>query len=178
MKNVVCIQIPYWEGSVSRRALRGLGSAFKDHLKKSGAKCVPVWVDSTLTITVEGTALPMVETMLNAFTESVRKMGGKLSITQWDAGEMPDGTLPDEFCGPGAIIRERLTRKFLMSLPSGAYLASNLYLDGKCAFAEQLGDIRTRTHSWKRAVAAGVTQKLCEVLWTEVDFREAVEESL
>ncbi|MGD0905833.1 MAG: hypothetical protein ABR924_23315 [Terracidiphilus sp.] len=83
---------------------------------------------------------------------------GKLSMVQWDVGQFPGGTLPADFCQPGAIIRDRLTRKFLFSLPEGAFVVSDLYPDGRSAFAEKMGDFRTRGHSWKRAVATGASQ--------------------
>src|ERR1017187_4182504 len=111
MKSIVCIQIPYWESSLTRSALRGLGWAFKQQVEKSGAKCVPLWANLSLTITVEGAAVPLVETLLNAFIESVRKHGGKLSIEQRDVVAFPGSTLPADFCQPGAIIHERLTRR-------------------------------------------------------------------
>jgi hypothetical protein len=95
MKNIVCIQIPYWESSLSKFDLRGLGLALKHQVEKSGAKCLAVWADSTLTITVEGAALPLVETLLNAFFESIRKNGGKLSMVQRDVEQFPGGTLAD-----------------------------------------------------------------------------------
>jgi hypothetical protein len=122
---------------------------------------------------VEGLPAPSVDAMLTPFLESVRKRHAALSMVLADGVQMPTGDFPLGSCQAGTIIRERMTKTRFFTLPAGAYVVSNLYLNDKSVFAEQLGHDISREAAWNRAVAAGADRRLCEVLWTKRDFCEA-----
>jgi hypothetical protein len=174
MKNFVCIQIRGDRKSSASFELKSLGLAIKKQVEAYGAICLPIWADSSLTIALEGVPPAKIESLLGPFIESFRKRRGVISIVQNDAAKLPVRGLPSDFCQPGAIIREPLTRRFLFSLPEGAFVARTIYPNGRCAFAERLEDVRSRGDSWLRAVAAGAAHLHCQVVWTGPEFTDAV----
>jgi hypothetical protein len=173
MKNIVCVQIRGSQEFKFNFELKCLGLEIKKAIEAAGGKCLAIWANSILTIVVEGVPPMTIEALLKPFVDSVHKRGGNLSIVQRDAAQAPEGGLPADFCQPGAIIRQKLTRTFLFSLDPGAYVVSNLYANGRSIFAEQLGDKRSRKDSWVRARGKGADQKLCQVVWTEEEFETA-----
>lgn len=136
------------------------------------------WGEFKLGQPTNTTSLPLDYTLTGVLLVPPR-IGGKVKVlrTTRNGIEVPgvfgSTEVPVDFCQPGAIVRQRLTRKFLLSLPTGAYVVSNLYPNGRSAFAEQLGDGRNRMNSWNRAVAADAAQRLCQVVWTEEEFNKA-----
>jgi hypothetical protein len=69
------------------------------------------------------------------------------------------------------ITREKLTKRFLMGLPEGVYLVSNLFIQkDKPEFAENVSLQNERDEQWKRIVEARVNQRLCDVFKTKEDF--------
>jgi len=69
----------------------------------------------------------------------------------------------------------KLTKRFFMSLSSGAIVASNVFggPDVTPSFAEPVADSAdARTEQWERAVAAGAAQHTCHVFQRESEFRE------
>ncbi len=66
----------------------------------------------------------------------------------------------------------KLTRKYFMSLSSGSFVASNVWRDGREAFAEHVTNTtEEREAQWKRIVAAGAAQRICYVFASESHFR-------
>jgi hypothetical protein len=66
---------------------------------------------------------------------------------------------------------EKLTKKFLMQLPEGVYLVSNVYEEkGKPAFEENVSPLPERNKQWKRIVEALVNHRLCNVFETKKDY--------
>jgi hypothetical protein len=72
-----------------------------------------------------------------------------------------------------ALIREKLTKSLLLSLPSGAFIVSNCFRPPQSVFSEQLGRPETRIGAWQRAVEARADGRLCQVVWTQSDFIKA-----
>jgi hypothetical protein len=50
MKNIISIQIRSSQESSSGFELKSLGLAIKKLIEAAGAKCLPIWADSTLTL--------------------------------------------------------------------------------------------------------------------------------
>jgi hypothetical protein len=66
---------------------------------------------------------------------------------------------------------EKLTKKFLLSLPKGVYLVSNAYVSlNKSVFAEYVEPLSTRDEQWKRIVASSASQRLCYVFKSQGDY--------
>ena len=99
--------------------------------------------------------------------------GKAVEIIQRDAIQLPEGHLPSSNLIRHALIRERLTKKLLFSLPKGAFVVSTCFRSPQSIFAEQIGPDETRSEAWRRAVEAGAAGRLCQVVWTESDFIKA-----
>lgn len=66
---------------------------------------------------------------------------------------------------------EKLTKRFLMELPEGVYLVSNVYEQkGKPAFAENVSPLPERNKQWERIVEAFANHRLCDVFETKKDY--------
>ena len=66
---------------------------------------------------------------------------------------------------------DKLTRKFLLSLPKGVYLVSNVYVSlNRSAFAEYVEPLSTRNEQWKRIVESSADQRLCYVFKSQHDY--------
>lgn len=173
MKKIITIQIRSTEGNDRSFALKCFGQELKERVEAAGGKCLPVWANSFLTVAIEGMSPTAVDELVVPWLESLRPQSFSLSVVQNDAAPAPQGGIPTNFCRPGAIIRERLTRKFFFNLPTGSYVISNICSNGRSIFAEQMGDTWTRVSSWNRARASAATQRLCMVVWTNEEFEDA-----
>ena len=149
---------------------KGFGTALQDAIQAQGGKCVAKWANETLTVYIENVDISTVRPLVKTYEDSAIKHRRRLNIMLVEQ-EAPSGfTLPLQYCGPGAIRIEKLTKKLFFQLPTGAYVVSSLYPNGRSAFAEQMGAPATRPDAWKRAVAAGAAQRLCQILDKGDDF--------
>jgi len=70
------------------------------------------------------------------------------------------------------IMDGKLTKKFLMGLPEGAWLISNVGDSPyEPVFAETVLPLEEREGQWKRIVAASVSQQMCYVFPSKDDHR-------
>jgi hypothetical protein len=172
MKDYHTIQIQAGQDSKNWFALKSIGLDFKRQIEDSGGKCIPLFADGKLTLFVQGVPATVIEATLAWHREILKTFGGVVTILHQES-PFPIENLPNHPCHPRTIIRKKLTRSFLLSLPIGAFVVSNIYPNGMPAFAEQLGNDFTRPILWNQAVAAGAAGKLCEVVWTQAEFEEA-----
>lgn len=69
------------------------------------------------------------------------------------------------------LYRERLSKKFFVSLPAGLYLVSNVALaPGQPIFAKLVVPLETREAQWKRIKEVRVDGQLCSVFQTAADY--------
>ena len=73
-------------------------------------------------------------------------------------------------------IRQRLTKKLLMSLPTGAFLVSNCHrsigIDTVMPlFAERVAPLDDREFQWQRIKQCGANGRTCEAHATSEDFK-------
>ncbi len=78
------------------------------------------------------------------------------------------------------IDRHKLTRKYLLGLPTGVYLVSNCYRrvgpnKSTPIFYEYVEQPEKRRFQWERIKAAGADQRLCDVYKSSEEFKKAVE---
>ena len=79
----------------------------------------------------------------------------------------------DEISRQTGVRRERLTKRLFLSLPSGVYVVSNLYPDGReSAFAEKVGSDLERVFAWKRVKIVRANGKLCCIVCREDQFSQ------
>ena len=68
-------------------------------------------------------------------------------------------------------LHAKLTKKFLMGLPEGGYIVSNVFSKYNMpCFAEKVSSIANREKQWKEIVAAQANQLLCHVFKDEEQF--------
>jgi hypothetical protein len=66
----------------------------------------------------------------------------------------------------------KLTKKYLMSLPEGFYLVSNIFKNSmQSSFAEKVAPINLRKDQWNRIIEANVHQRLCHIFETEKEYQ-------
>jgi len=73
----------------------------------------------------------------------------------------------------GILMSGRLTKKFLMQAPTGAYIVSNLCDNKKKPlFAEKVSALAKREMQWKKIVQTSVDQRQCYVYKTKKDYEK------
>lgn len=74
-------------------------------------------------------------------------------------------------------MREKLTKHFLMKLPIGTYIMSNVFHEyGLPVYANKVSAIHNRKSQWKAVVAASADQRLCHVFKSKEDAGEWLSE--
>ena len=111
-----------------------------------------------------------VHLLMNAYFTTAERTAKSVSVVEQQVEEMP---LPDIAAGDipwGTVVRQKFTKKLLGLLPEGAYVVSTVYNGSEEALSEKLGPPETREAFWRRAVLAGVNNRLCRLVWTDIDF--------
>ena len=158
---------------VSRFTVEGLGIALSDELSRLGGACWTGWIElGILKVRIQGVPIDKIRYLMNSCFESEQRKGGTISVVEHQAEVTP---LPNVQAGDipwGTVVRQKLTKKLIKLLPEGAYLLSNVYssVTGEEKFSVQLGNLATREETWRLAVIAGANNRLCRLVWTEIDF--------
>ena len=150
-----------------------LGPSLEHAVRAHGGKCLAKWTEGVLTVVVQGVSKEFLAQYADAYAEDAARHGRHISIKQVEMDSVEDCEWPECSTVPGAIRREKRTRKLLLSLPAGVFVVSNIYPNGRGAFAEKIGSPETRPAAWERAVAAGASQRLCQILSSEDEFIKA-----
>jgi hypothetical protein len=75
------------------------------------------------------------------------------------------------------LLRGKLTKKFLMELPDGVYIASNCsYSIGYPVFEDKVDILSERHFQWEKIVKSGADQRLCYVFKTKSDYQKWLKE--
>jgi len=157
---------------MSRFGVESLGQALCEEASRRGGGGWAGWLESgILKVRIHGMATDEIRPLMNAYIESMQRHGGTVSWIEQQTRATP---LPNIQAGEipwGTVIRQKLTKRLLKLLPEGAYLVSNLHgSGGEEIFAERLGAAETREAVWCRAQLTGASNRLCRLIWTEVDF--------
>jgi hypothetical protein len=74
----------------------------------------------------------------------------------------------------------KLTKKVLMTAPTGAYLVSNCYSEStaRSIFEEAVSPLQNRAQQWERVVAANANQRTCRVFATKKEYQAWLEKAL
>ena len=69
--------------------------------------------------------------------------------------------------------RNNLTKKYLMSLPEGVYLVSNLFPENsmQSIFAEKVAPLNLREDQWERIMEVNADQRKCHVFKNEAEYK-------
>lgn len=68
-------------------------------------------------------------------------------------------------------LTQRLTKKFLMSLPNKGYIVSNLTDDKGCSvYDDEVVRVEIRDLQWEKVKQVGADQRTCHVFNSKADF--------
>ena len=155
---------------VSDFEMVSIGVLLQQLAKERGGSCVAIWKEGILALTVQGMRPAEIYDLIDIVIGSFVRAGKLVETVQLDSIPIQGGKLPN-YAGPHSLIREKLTKKLLVSLPEEAFVVSNLRNEeGRPVFAEKVSPVRTRSQQWRRVIAAGANGGLCEVVWTEANF--------
>lgn len=151
---------------------RGFIDALNQHIRKQyGGACHGEATDALLIGQVRASSLESFMSLTEAYAEKVRQQIPDLKLL---LNEAPQSVLTREqehLAETLSAEPSKLTRKYFLALPAGTFLASNIWRDGREAFAEYVAaTTEERDAQWKRIVASGAAQRLCRVFPTESHF--------
>jgi hypothetical protein len=155
---------------------RDLPQSLDDWLQKQHrGSCVGHVTDTLVILEICAPSLDSFRELIDTYVEGGKRHGRHLRaiITQKD-GPTITPTQAD-LARSLTPQHAKLTKRFLMSLPAGVFVASNVFGGPGLtpSFAEAVGDsTEARTEQWKRAVAAGAGQRSCHVFPNEARFCE------
>jgi hypothetical protein len=100
--------------------------------------------------------------MVSWLAEGIMKDKGDMEIARSvRTTELPPTVISGEY------LREKLTKKFLFGLPTGAWLVGNCFP----SWIAHLSPGTDRQDVWKHAVKYRAAQRLASVLWSEHDTK-------
>jgi hypothetical protein len=153
---------------------RCFGSKLKKEVAARGGSCIARWAAETLAFAIQGIAPAQIAEIVEPFLDVARKSWRRLDVVQVEKEVSPRFKLPDASTCLANIRKEKLTKKLMFELPTGAFIVSNAYYPHfGSVFAQRLGPLESRDTAWKGAVATGTAQRLCQVLWTQDEFVRA-----
>ena len=153
---------------------RCFGSGLRKEVAARGGTCMARWARETLALAILGIAPAQIADLVGPFLDAARKIWRRLDVVQIEKEVSPGFRLPDTPTWPANTRREKLTKKLMFELPTGAFIVSNRYFPHfRSVFAERLGPPESRTAAWQRAVATGTAHCLCQVVWTQDEFVQA-----
>jgi hypothetical protein len=130
--------------------------------------------DRGFEIEVQVDALDRLQRLLDAYVSSARRRNVDIKVAVRD---LPAPTLDArEIAVADHLLFQptKLTRKYLLSLQDGVFLASNVCDSASAApvFAELVAPIDQRNEQWARICERGAGQRLCRVFPSEDHFRK------
>jgi hypothetical protein len=159
-----------------RQAARDLPQSLDDGLRKQhGGSCVGRVTDPITILEITAPSLDSFRELIDAYVEGEQRRGRRVRavIVQKDGPILAPAQAA--FARSLTPQHAKLTKRFFMSLPSGDFVASNVFGGPGVtpSFAEPVADSAdARTEQWERAVAAGAAQRTSHVFQRESEFRE------
>jgi len=143
----------------------------------NGGKCITSWENKFLRFIIQGVDKPAIDQLVGPFIDAAQRNQRRLEfiIEEW---EKPYGYDLDHEKSSRrlrlTLRREILTKKLIVGLPSGVFVAGNYCSKDRNAFAEEIGAPDTRLASWNRAVAAGANGCVCAIVGTKQELSRIV----
>lgn len=156
---VLRITVPLSKTTLSVIDVLGFGDALKSMAQKNGGEGRVFRLPDCVQIDLKGINRSQIDSWVAAFGVALIKVGASINIVAMAA----ETDLPSEII-IGEYLRERLTRKFLYSLPEGAYVMSNV---STTTLHLKKGVDRERL--WEQAVKEGIAQRTVTVVWKDSD---------
>lgn len=142
-------------------------------LQKSGSGTVHgLATESAITAEIQTIDRDQITALVDAFVRSITRDGSNVSVVINDRVDRPLTTELKALAASFNSAPQKLTQKYLLSLPEGHWVVSNLMSrDGASIFAEPVAPADVRHAQWKRARAAGAAQRTCHAFPSESDYR-------
>ena len=128
------------------------------------------WEYPTLKVRIQGMSRARVRAAKKAVTDFAQfaRMTVLLTDTEELAGPLPDGSWSIPW---GSVTRTKLTKRLLLTLPSGVYIIG-ISVRNETTFWARLDWGEDRATAWQRAVVAKAAYRLCRVAWSVEQFDE------
>jgi hypothetical protein len=139
-----------------------LGSSYQTEVRKGGGDGRVFRLPNSVQIDLEGSSEGEIDLLVSGLAMAVMKKGGVLEIARFvRTTELPPTVISGEY------LREKLTKKFLLGLPPGAWLVGNCFP----AWIAHLSDRTDRQRVWEQASESRAAQRLVSVVWSEQDAK-------
>ena len=138
------------------------GGAFQEVARRAGGDGRVFRLQGSVQIDLEGLSQSRIDLLVSALAERIKKDKGDLEIARFvRTTELPPKVISGEF------LHEKLTKKFLLGLPKGAWLVGN------CGphWIAHISDRTDHQQVWKQAIASRANHRLVSVVWSEQDAK-------
>lgn len=146
--------------------------ALDAQLKKAGGCSLGALKPGQITFDAQAPDKRELESLVESYCEHFRKAQCQVHITVEENPEIPVAKL--EMASEVSLVTavSKLTKSFLMSLETGAFLASEVTLSGfEPVFAERVSESQMRPAQWAKIRSIGAHQKGCRIFSSESHFR-------
>ena len=142
-------------------------------LKKTGAGSVHgVASESTLTAEIQANDRNRLTELIESFAQTLARSGMILTIVLNDRVDRPLTTDQKDLAATFNSPPQKLTLRYLMSLPEGHFIMSNLRSPhGGSIYTEPVAALESRADQWTRIRACGAAQRACHVFPNESECR-------
>jgi hypothetical protein len=145
--------------------------AFVSLANRSEARAKAFRCDNSIEIISEGLSKNVILDLISAWSIRIVEEGGSQSISLSEAKEL---VFPCSI-GVGEILHEKLTKRFLHSLPAGAWLLRAGSGNPDPHWIRNVGSDTDRQTLWEEARNSGVSNTSTYVLWSEADANSHAE---
>jgi hypothetical protein len=158
--NPIRLIVPVTDSTLIEVLINGEG--FQEAARRVGGDGRVFRLPGSVQIDLEGLSQSQIDLFVSALAERVKKDKGNLEISRSvRTTELPPNVISGEF------LREKLTKKFLLGLPKGAWLVGN------CSphWIAHISDRTDHQRVWKQALEARANHRLVSVVWSEQDAK-------
>jgi hypothetical protein len=158
--NPVRLIVPVTDSTLMEVLISGGG--FQEAARRVGGDGRVFRLPGSVQIDLEGLSHSRIDLFVSALAGMVKKDKGDLEIARSvRTTELPPNVISGEF------LHEKLTKKFLLGLPKGAWLVGN------CSphWIAHISDRTDHQRVWKQAREARANHRLVSVVWSEQDAK-------
>jgi len=153
---------------------QGFVVAMNDWLQKEkGGSCLGLATDRAITAEISGATRDDVMPYIDPFVQKLSQSIAGVQVVVNDTVSQPLTAEQREMAASFNIAPAKLTLKFLQTLPTGYFVASNLLAARNTpVFAEAVLPFGSRMDQWRRIQESGAAQRMCHVFRTEEAFNQ------
>lgn len=142
-------------------------------LKKTGAGRVHgVASESSINAEIQATDRHRLSELIESFAQTLARSGTLVTVVLNDRVDRPLTPEQKDLAATFNAPPQKLTLRYLMSLPEGHFIMSNLMAPGGGSiFTEPVAAMESRANQWARIRACGAAQRTCHVFPNESECR-------